>query len=144
MNIYVNNQAADMDTKVYENFSVIWTLEELELPVATSGKSESNPQIIESELNTVTSTAGSSNPETTGANASEPDAITTIHVVVNKKPLTLSGKKDYIFVDVFDYIDFDLSKPQGTSVETLLNGEKAGYTQVLTEGDVLDIFWKTN
>ncbi|MDE7260370.1 MAG: rod shape-determining protein, partial [Lachnospiraceae bacterium] len=31
MNIYVNNKLADMDTKVYENFSVIWTLEELQL-----------------------------------------------------------------------------------------------------------------
>lgn len=196
MNIYVNNQIADMDTKVYENFSVIWTLEELELLMATSGQgeiihsanetepgengtetnsvseskqqltgtetnsaseskqqlteaetnatSESKPQIIEAELNTDTSTADNSKPEITGANASEPDIITTIHVVVNKKPLTLSGKKDYIFVDVFDYIDFDLSKPQGTSVETLLNGENAGYTQFLSEGDVLDIFWKNN
>ena len=31
MNIYVNNKIADMDTKVYENFSVIWTMEELQL-----------------------------------------------------------------------------------------------------------------
>ncbi len=31
MNIYVNNKIADMDTKVYENFSVIWTLEDLQL-----------------------------------------------------------------------------------------------------------------
>ena len=31
MNIYVNNRLADMDTKVYENFSVVWTMEELQL-----------------------------------------------------------------------------------------------------------------
>ena len=31
MNIYVNNKLADMDTKVYENFSVIWTMEVLQL-----------------------------------------------------------------------------------------------------------------
>ena len=31
MNIYVNNKVADRDTKVYENFSVIWTMEELNL-----------------------------------------------------------------------------------------------------------------
>ncbi len=31
MNIYVNNKIADMDTKVYENFSVIWTMEDLQL-----------------------------------------------------------------------------------------------------------------
>ncbi len=31
MNLYVNNRLADMDTKVYENFSVVWTMEELQL-----------------------------------------------------------------------------------------------------------------
>ena len=31
MNIYVNNKLADMDTKVYENFAIIWTMEELQL-----------------------------------------------------------------------------------------------------------------
>ena len=31
MNIYVNNKIADMDTKVYENFAIIWTMEELQL-----------------------------------------------------------------------------------------------------------------
>lgn len=56
--------------------------------------------------------------------------------------IQLSGKPDYIFVDVFDHIDFDLSKPQGSSVETLLNGNKAQYIEPLHNGDVLDIFWK--
>lgn len=27
MNLYVNNKLADMDTPVYENFSVVWTME---------------------------------------------------------------------------------------------------------------------
>lgn len=41
MNIYVNNKLADMDTKVYENFSVIWTMEELQLSDRDRYESES-------------------------------------------------------------------------------------------------------
>ena len=41
-----------------------------------------------------------------------------------------------------DLIDFDLSNPKGSSVCTLLNGENAQYTELLKEGDVLEIFWK--
>lgn len=65
-----------------------------------------------------------------------------LHVIVNGALVTLRGKPDYIYVDVFQYIDFDLSRPQGKSVETLINGRKAQYTEPLTNGDRLDIFWK--
>ena len=70
------------------------------------------------------------------------DAITAVTVTVNGEKLTLTGKKDYIYVDVFDQIDFDLSKPKGKTVETLINGRKAQYVEPLKTGDVLDIFWK--
>ncbi len=65
-----------------------------------------------------------------------------VSVIVNGQPVTLRGKKSYIYVDVFDYIDFDLSKPHGSSVVTLLNGESAGYVDVLCEGDKLEIYWE--
>ena len=64
-----------------------------------------------------------------------------ISVYVNQKKVILSGRKDYIFVDVFDHIDFDLSKPQGSMVVLKLNGKEAAYTDVLKSGDVLDIYW---
>ena len=70
------------------------------------------------------------------------DTITAVTVTVNGEKLTLTGKKDYIYVDVFDHIDFDLSKPKGKTVETLINGRKAQYVEPLKTGDVLDIFWK--
>lgn len=65
-----------------------------------------------------------------------------VQVIVNDKPVTMTGKQDYIYVDVFQFIQFDLSKPQGKSVETLINGRKAQYTEPLSEGDRLQIFWK--
>ena len=63
-------------------------------------------------------------------------------VIVNGEPVTLTGKPDYIYVDVFDRINFDLSKPQGKMVETLINGRKAQYIEPLHNGDELEIFWK--
>lgn len=69
-------------------------------------------------------------------------SLQTIHVVVNEEIVTLEGKPDYVYVDVFDFIEFDLSKPQGKTVETLINGRKAQYTELLSNGDRLEIFWK--
>ena len=65
-----------------------------------------------------------------------------VTVIVNGDPVTLTGKADYIYVDVFDRINFDLSKPQGKMVETLINGRKAQYIEPLHNGDELEIFWK--
>ncbi len=65
-----------------------------------------------------------------------------VTVIVNGEPVTLTGKPDYIYVDVFDRINFDLSKPQGKMVETLINGRKAQYIEPLHNGDELEIFWK--
>lgn len=65
-----------------------------------------------------------------------------LHVIVNDELVTLKGKPDYIYVDVFEFIEFDLSRPQGKSVETLINGRKAQYTEPLSNGDRLEIFWK--
>lgn len=65
----------------------------------------------------------------------------SIGVMVNQMPVTLSGKPSYVFVDVFDRIDFDLSRPMGKSIVTLLNGRQAEYLETLHNGDVIDIYW---
>ncbi len=126
MNIYVNNKLADMDTKVYENFAVIWTMEELDL--SDVGKEESEEPYIKA--------AEEEEKEPEGQKAEK-----EIDVIVNGKPIHLSGKNSYIYVDIFDYIDFDLTKSQGTAVITELNGRKAQYTEYLSEGDQLKIYW---
>lgn len=71
----------------------------------------------------------------------EPHPIT---VIVNHSPITMQGKTSYVFVDVFDYIDFDLgaSASAGRSIVTNLNGRPAQYMEPLTEGDVIEIYWK--
>lgn len=68
--------------------------------------------------------------------------IREIRVIVNGSEVILKGKSEYVFVDVFEYIDFDLSSPQGTSVVTKLNGRDAQYMEVLNSGDEIDIHWE--
>ncbi len=221
MNIYVNNKIADMDTKVYENFSVIWTMEELQLsdveiyepetPVSekkdrtdTSVAGTAAFSAVASRTN-VTARNGQENRVQTDALAAQeadrqddggnkeaasgPDsgksrgarivmgpgiqraeaearareeaaarakeeeakrkeallskgAPVTIQVTVNNEQIRLSGKRSYIFVDVFEYIDFDLSKPQGSGIVTTLNGREAQYMEKIKSGDVIEIYWK--
>ena len=66
----------------------------------------------------------------------------SIIVTVNGEQIKLTGKKNYVFVDVFEYIDFDLSKPQGSGIVTNLNGREAQYMESIRSGDVIEIYWK--
>ncbi len=63
-------------------------------------------------------------------------------VFVNNSTICLRGKSEYVFVDVFDYIDFDLSAGKGRKIVTLLNGNQAEYMQTLKEGDSIEIRWE--
>ena len=87
--------------------------------------------------------------ETQTAAADRTDYVTTqlphpLTVIVNHTPITMQGKASYVFVDVFDYIDFDLgtSASAGRSIVTNLNGRPAQYMEPLSEGDVIEIYWK--
>lgn len=235
MNIYVNNKIADMDTKVYENFSVIWTMEELQLsdvefyeqekeeersaeddrpagtagftiaaktsaeggfaaadaqPGETAGDSEDgNAPEGGAESHAVGDAAGADSAEGAqaageqkpkgarivmgpGVKRAEEEAKAkakareeaaarakaeeekrreellskhvpvSIIVTVNGEQIKLSGKKSYVFVDVFEYIDFDLSKPEGSGIVTNLNGRGAQYMEGIKSGDVIEIYWK--
>ena len=65
-----------------------------------------------------------------------------IGVIVNGRTYILKGKPEYVFVDVFDYIDFDLSRPKGCGIVTTLNKQPAQYMETLKHGDVIEIYWK--
>lgn len=148
MNIYVNNKLADMDTKVYENFSVIWTMEELHLSdrdIYGSGAPDTFENLPEDNEAPEDDEAPEDNetPQDNEAPKDNSDGIPmSIQVTVNGEPVHLEGKTAYIFVDVFDYIDFDLSVPQGSGVATELNGRNAQYMEPIHSGDVIKIYWK--
>ncbi|OON93889.1 MAG: hypothetical protein ATN32_08595 [Candidatus Epulonipiscium fishelsonii] len=67
--------------------------------------------------------------------------LNLIAVQVNGKIINMPAKKDLIFVNVFDHINFDLQNPQG-SIKLKLNGKEANYTDILRNGDKIEIYWE--
>ena len=201
----VNNKEASADTKVYENFEVIWKLVnrpqqgQTSSPVADTSASapraamvapvieedyvsnyeqdeeeievedtvvETEPvQPVEQAVSTqpavsieapkaeaaTETTAVETKNDNTAENAAENAAVEAtpevpaeprnVYVVVNGKSVTMTGKPKYVFVDVFNFIEFDLSKPQGAIV-TQINGHDANYMEELQNGDVIQIYWR--
>lgn len=66
-----------------------------------------------------------------------------INVYINDRSYHMTGKSEFTFVDIFDYIEFDLTAKRGMSVVTQINGENCGYTDPLKEGDRVSVEWKT-
>ena len=65
-----------------------------------------------------------------------------MQVIVNGRNISLKdGKSQYIFVDIFNYMDFDLTKPKGT-IALKLNGQQAAFTDIIKSGDVIEIYWR--
>jgi hypothetical protein len=62
--------------------------------------------------------------------------------MVNGDAVMLSGKPEYVFVDIFEYIDFDLNNAKGRQIVTLINGRKAQFMEPISGGDVVEIYWK--
>lgn len=139
MAVYVNNEPAEDDTKVYENFSIRMALEEeirrkeSEEEEITEDEQEEEPGGNEQEEGGETDSQGS--------NTSNLPAV-SIGVIVNSKPIVLQGKASYVFVDIFDYIDFDLNTVQGKTLITNVNGKKAEYMEPLYDGAVIEVYWE--
>lgn len=64
-----------------------------------------------------------------------------LKVIVNDEPVILKGKDKYVFIDIFNYIEFNLTIPQG-NLRLLLNDKKAGYYDELKYGDIIKIYWE--
>ena len=159
---YVNNNRAEMDTKVYENFTVLMSnvematsyeelMEEEEIPLDEEFvflKEYETEDVLNDEIKTEEKQTMDQKPreekmeEASEVKEEAPAENVQMVVMVNRKPVILRGKPKYIFVDVFDFIDFDLSKPQGAIVTTL-NGQMAQFMEELHDGDMIEIYWKT-
>lgn len=61
-----------------------------------------------------------------------------IAVYINGRQIKLKGKDNYIFIDIFNYINIDTGKLNGP-VALKLNGNKASYTDILKDGDKIEI-----
>lgn len=165
--ILVNDIPAKPETRVYENFTLNWdvnaetsyadleeeTEEEAEKrrivkeEAAARAAEEEARLAAEQLVRTVAAETGTVTEEVNvqavkQQEESAKEGPATLSVIVNKLPVLLTGKSSYVFVDVFSFIDFDLSTPAGRSIVTLLNGRNAEYMEPLANGDVIEIFWK--
>ncbi|MCR4649093.1 MAG: cell division protein FtsA [Lachnospiraceae bacterium] len=154
--VLVNNTPADLDTKVYSRFSLdiqkkpevtyadlpeddgLYAMQKEEAEKADKAESDA----VSEEVSDVDSVNGEANASNEASENKETKENKTITVTVNKAPIVLDNKPSYVFVDVFDHIEFDLSKPQGLGIVTQLNGRSADFLEELHEGDTIEIYWK--
>ena len=168
----MNDTPAKPDTKVYENFTVSWNMdaasesndsaeedyEEEDYEDVTSENMQSSgvagslgyvgEEVQKSELQKSESVQSEVRKDVSEAQQDQEEISVPqniprpMSVLVNHMPITMNGKANYVFVDVFDYIDFDLKASGGRSIVTKLNGRPAEYMEYLKDGDVIEIYWK--
>ena len=140
--IYVNNRLASKEEKVYENFTVEWSLEEknveepFEEVAAAEDMAENVTEAPEQEKQPLPKSPVTETAPTV------PQGVADMMVIVNGRPVTLKGKSSYYFVDILDFYPFDVSTAHGQTVITQINGEKADFSSLIHAGDVIDLYWK--
>ena len=170
--IFVNNEEADLDTLVYENFSVEWKTDEYGVAridnnnyndtqesdntVARTSEQMMNQVLDELHDDFAKEAEASAVPENKLPEnelpkndiqeeiQDEDSSKNTITVIVNGEPVELSGKDTYIFVDIFTHISFDLQAGKGRAIATVINGRDAQFSEELHEGDQIELYWKEN
>lgn len=63
-----------------------------------------------------------------------------ITINVNGRKIHLSGNDEFIFVQVFNFLNVDVSQING-NIKLKLNGKNASYTDKLSDGDVIEVYW---
>lgn len=66
----------------------------------------------------------------------------SIKLVINNEEMEIYYKKEkFVFVDIFDHIDFDLSSLKGKLI-LKINGRDAEYMEELKNGDSIKVYWE--
>jgi len=71
----------------------------------------------------------------------EKNSLKSYYFSVNEETIEVKSNKKLIFVDIFEYIDFDLKTPKGI-LDLRLNSNRAKYTDYLKDGDIIEIKWR--
>ncbi|MDY5912508.1 MAG: cell division FtsA domain-containing protein [Inconstantimicrobium porci] len=139
--IIVPKTISDIKKYVLKDESVKIIIDECEIPddyEVTDGERLHSQKAEEKIDETV---SAESKDEKSESVKSYNDENIELEVKVNGEKCILKNKKQYIFVDVFNFIDFDTTLIKG-SIKLLLNGKEAAYTDVLKKDDEIRIFWE--
>lgn len=154
--VLVNHVPANLQTKVYENFSVDCQITD------KFHETEAAPQesMCSSDM---TAIERSHEPMSVGDTTDESQSSETVNtenitdeqksqsfdpekdfaITVNGEPYALRGKTHYILVDVLDIYPIDTSKAHGDYMEIKINGMDAEFSQPLAEHDAVILRWVT-
>jgi cell division protein FtsA len=149
MNLFINENILENTYEILEGDHIV---REVKIPK----ENEIAVDMIENQIDDITKDNSDGNIEIDNKNCSSElkvidqneEAITkgevsSITVNINGENTLLKGKSDYLIVDIFGHIDFDLTKAKGI-INLILNGEKAPYTASIKEGDIIEVFWSNN
>jgi len=134
--ILVNNRPSGYDSLVYENFVIDWT--------TTSPVDYAGDYIVDDEEGMPEDYQAPPMEDAPVKDARTKIKIETVDlpVKINGKNMVLSGKKDYIFVDIYNLIDFDPNAGNGRPLVIRINGEKCGYADELHANDEVECYWQ--
>jgi cell division ATPase FtsA len=149
--VFVNGARASADTKIYENFKVAWidrediykaqrfvteeTVEEEESSEGVTASDENKSKELSDKIQEL-------NEEADTAEQPAPKVVGDLNITVNGKNITLTGKEEYVFVDIFDKYDFDLKNVGGTELVQRVDGVNADHFSPLHQGASVEIYWK--
>ena len=154
--VLVNHVPANLQTKVYENFTVDCQItdkfHETEAVLQESMDSSDTAAIDQSHepmsVGDMTDESQSSETVNTENITDEQqsqsfDPEKDFAITVNGEPYALHGKAHYILVDVLDIYPIDTSKAHGDYMEIKINGMDAEFSQPLAEHDAVILRWVT-
>lgn len=160
--VFVNGARANADTKIYENFNVAWidkediykaerfVTEEVHTEEENTDSEKQNSNIQEAEIaaaqdNIGAKSIGPAKNDFVNQWIEEKEknaAAIEMNVIINGKSVTLTGKSNYVFVDIFDKYDFDLKTIKGSALVQTIDGQPAEHFSPLHNGAVLELYWK--
>lgn len=147
--ILVNNEVSGPEEKVYENFKIIYNVNADFGHYEDNETSIENNDIVEQNANVVLENDTSTNniqenkvPVQTESNNTSSNESVMVLVIINGKPVALTGKKSYVLVDVLDVYDFDTSLATDKRLVITLNGIKATFASAIVEGDTIGLYWE--
>lgn len=124
--ILVNNVEADMEEKIYENFTVTISSISTEQEIDDKDEQPELQQTMDFGMN----------------QKSSDKSDMQLQVTVNGTKVTLKGKTTYIFVDILDFYPFDTKVAGGRNLVTKINGKRSEFSSPLNEGDDVEIYWE--
>ncbi|MDE7425615.1 MAG: rod shape-determining protein [Lachnospiraceae bacterium] len=137
---FINHKEGDWDDRIYDESIVecVWYEED------NSNEIKDVQELIESMQDSETTETDRKKNQEQNLTLDEPNKkAKSITVTVNNETVVLSGKDNYIFVDILDFYPFDTSVAAGNTVVTKVNGIEGSFSTPISDGDSIELGWES-